>query len=176
MSSGPGTGAKRSNAYELFILVLTLLSLAIMVAMLLPLTEETISLLMLYDNLICVVFLADFAKNLFGPHGGREYFIRQRGWLDLLGSIPSLGLLRYAALLRLARMSRLVRISRLLRGDARHRLVDDLVRNRGQYAPSSPCCRHSSCIVVASVLVLQFESSAEGANIATGGDAFWGAS
>jgi voltage-gated potassium channel len=162
-----------SNAYELFILVLTLLSLAIMVAMLLPLTEETISLLMLYDNLICVVFLADFAKNLFGPRGGREYFIRQRGWLDLLGSIPSLGLVRYAALLRLARISRLVRISRLLRGDARRRLVDDLVRNRGQYAAFITVLSAFLVIVAASVLVLQVESSAQGANIATGGDAFW---
>ena len=125
MSGTTGAAAQAeehpSNAYELFILVLTVLSLGIMVAMLLPLTEETISLLMIYDNLVCVVFLADFAKNLFGRNGGREYFIHQRGWLDLLGSIPSLGILRYAALLRLARISRLVRISRLLRGDARHR-------------------------------------------------------
>jgi len=162
-----------SNAYELFILVLTVLSLGIMVAMLLPLTEETISLLMIYDNLVCVVFLADFAKNLFGRNGGREYFIHQRGWLDLLGSIPSLGILRYAALLRLARISRLVRISRLLRGDARHRLVDDLVRNRGQYAAFITVLSAFLVIVLASVLVLQFESSAEGANIASGGDAFW---
>ena len=80
---------------------------------------------------------------------------------------------RYAALLRLARISRLVGISRLLRGDARHRLVDDLVRNRGQYAAFITVLSAFLVIVVASVLVLQFESSAEGANIATGGDAFW---
>src|SRR4051794_10177108 len=42
-----------SNAYELFILVLTLLSLAIMVGMLLPLSEQTTSLLQAYDNVVC---------------------------------------------------------------------------------------------------------------------------
>ena len=46
MSSGPGTGAKRSNAYELFILVLTLLSLAIMVVLVLPVSDATRQLLL----------------------------------------------------------------------------------------------------------------------------------
>ena len=43
-----------------------------------------------------------------------DYFIGQRGWLDLLGSIPSLGLLtnagKFVGLFRLARLSRLARI------------------------------------------------------------------
>jgi len=51
--------------------------------------------------------------------------------------------------------------------------VDALVRNRGQYAAFITVLSAFLVIVVASVLVLQFESSAEGANIATGGDAFW---
>ena len=41
MSMVPSPGAKRSNAYELFILVLTLLSLGIMVLLLLPFSDAT---------------------------------------------------------------------------------------------------------------------------------------
>ena len=51
---------KTSNAYNIFILVLTVLSLAVMVAMLLPVSEETRHLLPIYDNLICIIFLVDF--------------------------------------------------------------------------------------------------------------------
>jgi hypothetical protein len=58
------TEHKTSNAYDLFILVLTVLSLLIMVGLLLPLNEATTTLLTKYDNMICVVFLIDFALNL----------------------------------------------------------------------------------------------------------------
>jgi hypothetical protein len=56
--------AKRSNAYELFILVLTVLSLGIMVVLVLPVSDATTQLLTYYDNAICVVFLIDFFGNL----------------------------------------------------------------------------------------------------------------
>ena len=48
---------KTSNSYNIFILVLTVLSLAMMVVMLLPVSEATFKLLTVYDNLICVIFL-----------------------------------------------------------------------------------------------------------------------
>ena len=83
--------AERSHAYELFILVLTVFSLMIMVVLLLPLSEPTLELLRTYDNLICVVFLFDFFLNLFQAPSKGEYFFGRRGWLDLIGSIPSLG-------------------------------------------------------------------------------------
>ena len=55
------TEHKTSNAYDLFILVLTVLSLLIMAGLLLPLNEATTTLLTKYDNMICFVFLIDFA-------------------------------------------------------------------------------------------------------------------
>ena len=83
---------KPSNAYNIFILVLTVLSLAIMVVMLLPVSSATLQLLSFYDNLICFIFLIDFFLNMRAAGKKSDYFIGQRGWLDLLGSIPSLGL------------------------------------------------------------------------------------
>jgi len=168
---------KHSNAYNIFILVLTVLSLAVMVVMLLPISDATLQLLSVYDNLICVIFLIDFALNLRGASKKSDYFIKERGWLDLLGSIPSLGLLtnfgKFAGLFRLARLSRFARITRLLRGENKKALVKDVLENRSRYALFITILLTILVLTVASVLVLQFESQSPDGNISTGGDALW---
>jgi len=168
---------QHSNAYNIFILVLTILSLGVMVVLLLPLSDATIQLLTVYDNLICVIFLIDFYLNLRGAAKKSDYFIKERGWLDLLGSIPSLGLLtnvgKFAGLLRLARLSRLARIARLLRGENKKSLVKDVLEHRSHYAAFITILLTILVLTVASVLVLQFESQSPEAKIVTGGDALW---
>jgi voltage-gated potassium channel len=141
--------------------------------LLVPLDPATIEVLLFYDNLICFVFLADFANSLRMAHPKRAYLVDRRGWLDLLGSIPSLGLLRFTALFRLARLSRLARITRLLRGSNKKALIRDVVTNRGQYAIFITVLSIVIVLGSASVLVLQFETRSPDANITTGGDALW---
>ena len=162
-----------SNPYNLFILVVTIFSLAVMVLLLLPLDAETHELLWFYDNAACVIFLIDFAYNITGARPRRAYFIGQRGWLDLLGSIPSFGFFQLTALLRLARLSRLARVGRLLGGNSRKELVHDMVVNRGQYATFVTILLGGMVLAISSLLVLQFESRSPDANIVTGGDAIW---
>jgi voltage-gated potassium channel len=164
---------EHGNSYNIFILVLTLFSLAIMAVLLLPLDDDTRDLLTLYDNVICVIFLGDFAMNLAGARPRSAYFIKQRGWLDLLGSIPSFSFIPFTALFRLARLSRLVRISKLLGGKNRKALITDVLHNRGQYATFITVLAAGMVLSVASVLILQFESVDPDANIQTGGDAIW---
>jgi voltage-gated potassium channel len=165
---------EESHAYDLFILVLTVLSLGIMVAMLMPLGDSTIGLLQFYDNLICVIFLLDFTIQMRASHPKSHYFLHQRGWLDLLGSIPSFGVaFRYTGLLRLARLSRLARISRLLKGKQRADLARDVLENRSRYALFITVLTTMVVLCLASVFVLGFESDAPGANITTGWNAFW---
>ena len=136
-----GTTLKHGNSYNIFILVLTVMSLAIMGLLLLPLDEDTEQLLRVYDNVICIVFLGDFAMNLLGSHPRRRYFIRQRGWLDLMGSIPSVGgAFRFAGLLRLARLSRLARIAKLMRGEAKKGSSPTSCTTAASTRPSSRCC------------------------------------
>ena len=169
------TLVQHSSAYNIFILVLTILSLAVMVLMILPLDEATLQILQVYDNLICGVFLIDFTVNITRARPKRAYWIDQRGWLDLLGSIPSFGgdVFRFAALLRLARLSRLARIGRLLSGKAKTALIKDIVDNRGQYAIFITLLLMLVVLTTSSVLILQFESTSPDANIQTGGDALW---
>jgi voltage-gated potassium channel len=168
---------EHGNAYSIFILVLTVFSLAVMVLLILPVSPAEHDLLLLYDNAACVIFLMDFAFNLTGAKPKRAYFIGQRGWLDLLGSIPSLGFLRITALLRLARLSRLARITRLLRGQAGKDLVLDVLHNRSQYAAFITILLAGMTLSIASLLVLQFETAAmdtnPNVNITSGGEAIW---
>ncbi len=161
------------NAYNIFILVVTVMSLVIMVSMLLPLAPQTMSLVKFYDNEVCIIFLVDFILNFLGAERKSDFFFKERGWLDLLGSIPSFGLFQYASLLRLFRLSRLARITRLLRGQRKKELVRDVVNNRSQYAAFITVLMALIVLSVASVLVLEFESTSPDANIKTGWDSFW---
>jgi voltage-gated potassium channel len=165
---------EHGNAYNIFILVLTIYSLVVMALLVLPVLDDgTRQMLNIYDNVICLIFLADFAYNLTGSKPRRAYIIHQRGWLDLLGSIPSFGFFQLTALFRLARLSRLARIRRLLGGQNRRELVRDVVQNRGQYASFITILAAGMVLSVSSVLVLQVESRSLDANITTPGDALW---
>jgi voltage-gated potassium channel len=173
MTGSAVTLRHHGNAYNIFILVLTVLSLAMMAAMLLPLDPQVLETLRFYDNLVCLVFLADFAYNLAGSRPRREYVVHRRGWLDLLGSIPTFGVFPYTALLRLFRLSRLARIGRILGGQDKKQLLEDVVRNRNQYAFYITILLVIVVLTVSSVLVLQFELASPEANITTGGNALW---
>jgi voltage-gated potassium channel len=158
----------------MFILVLTLISLVIMVVMLLPLDDATIGLLQVYDNLICAIFLIDFFINLRAAPKKSDYLIKGGGWLDLLGSIPSLGVtFKYSGLFRLARLSRATRIARAMRGKSRGALIADVLKKRRNYAAAITVLLTITILVTASVLVLQFESGSPEAVITTGWDALW---
>jgi voltage-gated potassium channel len=170
----PSPTRQFSHAYELFILVLTVMSLVVMVVMLLPVDDSTLGMLQFYDNLICVIFLIDFALRISRSHPRSQYFIKERGWLDLLGSIPSLGVaFRYTALFRLARLSRLARIMRLMKGKQRKELARDVLENRSKYALFITVLSAMVVLGTASVLVLQFESRSADSDIQNGWDAFW---
>jgi voltage-gated potassium channel len=164
----------RSNAYNLFILVLTMVSLVIMIAMFLPLNNATKGLLQAYDFLICVFFLIDFIVTLKAASSKSTYFIQERGWLDLVGSIPTVGIyFKYGSLLRLARLSRAFRIAENLGRKGRGDLMRDVLQNRSQYAGFIIILLAIIILAFASILVLQFESASREANIKTGWDAFW---
>jgi voltage-gated potassium channel len=169
----PDIVGKHGNAYNIFILVLTVFSLLIMALQLLPLTQAELDLLLVYDNAVCVIFLLDFAMNLVRAKPKRAYFIGERGWLDLLGSIPTFGFFQATALFRLARLSRLARITRLLRGQAGKDLVIDVLANRSQYATFITILLAGMVLSIASLIVLEVESRSPDANITSGGDALW---
>ena len=176
MASEPALLHGRSNAYNIFILILTIFSLVIMVALFLPLNKATIDLLQFYDNLICAFFLFDFFLTFRAAPSKTGFFIRDRGWLDLVGSVPSFGIVvpyKLIGLLRLARLNRARRIARHLGVQRRGELLRDILKNRSKYASFLVGILAIVVLSSASVLVLQFESADRKALITTGWDAFW---
>ena len=178
MAQSKASPKPKSNSYTIFIFVLTIFSLVVMVVMLIPwLDDATVQVLSMYDNLICFIFLIDFFINLRNSPKKSDYFIKDRGWLDLLGSIPSLGLFtnagKYAGLFRLARLSRLARIARLMKGGGKEALIKDVLANRSRYTGFITILMTIIVLTTCSVFVLQFESKSPDANIKSGADALW---
>lgn len=106
---------KRSEAplgvwqyFMLFLSVFALLFLAVQTF--LPVDARGESLFRMVDNLLCIVFFADFLLQLVRTRPRRKYL--KWGWLDLLSSIPILPEFRIA---RLARVIRIIRVLRAAR-------------------------------------------------------------
>ncbi len=165
---------RRSNAYNLFVFILTIFSLIIMVLLFMPLGQATLGLLRFYDNLICIFFLIDFLILLRKAPNKVEYFFHRGGWLDFLGSLPSVGVwYGLSGLWRLARLSRLMRIRRSLHGQGRKEFAENINQNRSAYTMFIAILTMIIILASASVLVLEFESQSPEASIITGWDALW---
>jgi voltage-gated potassium channel len=168
------TGLLKSNSYTIVVLILTLFSLAIMaVQFMLPEGTETWKLVNFYNNLTCIFFLADFAMHMIAEPRKRDYFIGQKGYFDLLGSVPSFGFSQYTALLRIFRLSRLFRLRRFMNPENRQLLKNEILDNRGSYAALITVILVFLVISTGSIFVLYFESKSPDANITTPGDSMW---
>ena len=155
-----------SGVYELFIVALTVFSLAMLAAYyLIPLTEATEQALLWIDLPISLIFLADSLGCLRRADDKRAYL--KWGWLDFLGSIPLILPLRIARLARLIRAWRTLRLRRL------SQVGKDLDRNRAESAALITVFLALVVLTMATVAVLEFESEVPQANIRSAGDAFW---
>jgi voltage-gated potassium channel len=96
----------RTSSYEIFIGGLSVLSILNLVLLLLPLSDEVKVLILIVDGALTVIFLIDFSIRLFAAPVKSRYFFKGGGWLDLIGSLPTL---------RIFRLFRVLRVSRLLR-------------------------------------------------------------
>ena len=149
---------------ELLVLVLSLYSLGALTAeLLVPLEPETVRLLDRIDNVVCGVFLMDFAVHLWLAPSRRRFL--RLGWIDLLSSIPSIGWLRWG---RVFRVLRILRALRSFQAVADHFRTD---RARGTFVAVG--LLSLIAVLLATLAVFSFERTAPGANIHTGGDALW---
>ncbi|KPK03622.1 MAG: hypothetical protein AMJ56_18790 [Anaerolineae bacterium SG8_19] len=182
MEKGPGPQNPAANVtvvhgrpsnYELFILGLTIYSLVVAAAIILVANPAVDSILYWSDFLVCLIFLIDFLVTLRQAPGNMNYFLRQGGWLDLLGAIPAVPGLPWTALFRLARLNRFVRIFQGMRAGDQDEIN---AKSRGSRAGTvllSMVLFALVLLTVASLVILRFERGAPGANITTGATAFW---
>lgn len=156
-----------SPAYLLFMLILSVCTLAILAASSLPgVTPETRSILEYADNAICLLFFLDFFVSLSLAEDRRRYFLRW-GWLDLLSSVPMIDALRWG------RFGRILRIIRVLRGLRAAKIIAELLfQHRAKSVFLATCLLSILLVVSSAVAILQVESATQG-NIKTAEDAIW---
>ena len=156
----------QAPGYEIFIGILSLVSLFNLLISVWPNIDPQVQdIAHIIDVPITLIFLVDFANRLRRSHPPRVYFIDQRGWLDLLGSLP--------AGFRLFRIFRVVRVARLLREYGARNIFRSFIAHRADNALLVVMLLVLLVLEFGSISVLYFEQNAPGANITTGGDALW---
>jgi len=153
--------------YDVFIIVVTVLSIINWVFLLIPanLGSDTRSLLIFMEPIFIVILLLDFALRLRLAKGARWHYMHHGGgWFDLLGSLP------YGRILRLFR---LVRVLQAFHHYGWKDTVKWFVVNRAQGTLFLVMAFLLIVLEGGGLLVLYFEAGAPGSNIETGGEALW---
>jgi len=166
--------ADESPIYELFIGLMTIISLFIVFFQLVVRAPQVDTILTSSDTLVCLLFLWDFARSYRRAPSKRDYMFGERpgrtlphGLFDLLGSIPGFSLLRVLRIFRVARLTRLVRAS------GSRGLAVEFFRRRAESAVYVIILTSFVVLLVGSSLIALVEPPVDGSNIKTGGDAFW---
>lgn len=157
----------KSTSYEIFILLLSILSLANIVIFVIPGVDPLVKgVIAIMDIFITAIFMLDFLYRLFTADSKSDYVLRQYGWADMLSSLP------FQAT-KVFRVFRVIKIVRLSRAFGPGTLVRELRENR---AGSALFLTIFFVIVVLEFgggLIVAVEADVPGANIQTPGDGVW---
>jgi voltage-gated potassium channel len=158
---------RRLPTYELLILALSLYALAALaVEVIIPLDPATRQILNWADAVVCMMFFFDFALHLKRAERPGQYFVTW-GWIDLLSSVPTIGILR------IGRVTRVFRIFRVLRGVRATKLIASLILERKAESAFLAVSLVSLLLMIFSAIgILHLENTPE-ANIKGPGDAVW---
>jgi voltage-gated potassium channel Kch len=158
------TGEQGISSYELFISALSVLSILNLVLLVLPISSQVKQLILIVDVALTVIFLSDFTVRLVSAPAKSRYFFRGGGWLDLIGSLPTL---------RIFRLFRVLKVSRLLHRYGLRNVLRELVRDPAQGGLLLAAFFAIVTLEFGCMFVLGVEQNAPGANILTGPEALW---
>lgn len=156
----------KSTGYEIFIGILSVLSILNLVLMLLFRDPALDTVLGAMNGLFSMIFLIDFSYRIFTAPSAATYFFRHFGWADLLASLPF-------AQLKILRVFRLIRVYRLLRTTGIRAIGRTLVKDRAGSALYVLLLMGILVLQFGSLTMLALEQHAEGANITSASDALW---
>jgi voltage-gated potassium channel len=154
------------TSFDVFVLALSVLSLVNIALVIAPLRSAVTDVVLIVDGVLCAIFLADFLVRLRRAPRKRTYFVDERGWLDLLGSLPFPGL-------RLARLFRIARVGRIVRRYGVRGVWRMVAADRAGSALLATLFLTIVVLQFGSMLVLGAEARAQDANIRTASDALW---
>jgi voltage-gated potassium channel Kch len=152
--------------YEIFVLLVTLLSIVNNVVWLFPLEPLTRNVIQIIEYGISIFLILDFLFRLLRARYKKEYFFHFFGWLDLVGSLPVFGL-------RLARLARPLILGRKIRKDEFSMMGGVIVRQRAQSTLLAAIFVALLVFEISGITILRAESHSPEANIQTAGDALW---
>lgn len=145
------------------------LSLYVLVVLLLDgffnLSKETQKLLEHIDVFVCLFFFTDFSLGLIKAKNKLDYM--KWGWIDLVSSIPMVGIFRAGRIFRLVRLLRIVRAFKNI-----HQFFEYIFRNKAKGTFTMVGVLAFMLIIFSSIAILQVEDSPQ-SNIKTAEDAIW---
>lgn len=160
------TTEMKSTSYELFIGVLSLLSIFNLVLILAAPDPLIVEMAVSMDVFLSLIFLADFVFRLSTAESKRDYVLKQFGWADLLASLP----LPQAKVLRIFR---LVRVLRLMRRYGARRMISEFFGNRAGSALLTVFLLIILLLEFGGMAMLKVEARSPEANISSASDAIW---
>ncbi len=158
----------RSPSYEIFILVISILSfITIFLLLATPVvTYEYIrQVLMVADVAFCAIFLFDFLWNLYRARNRWKYL--RLGWMDLVGSVP------FIYPLRVFRMRRVLDATNYLRGMSPEEMTKRFRGNPARGTLFFTIVITLVIVFIASTLIVQFERRGQDPMIVKGEEALW---
>ncbi|MCP2636100.1 ion transporter [Microbacterium sp. HD4P20] len=157
----------KNTAYEIFIGILSILSIVNLVLMYALASDPALQLVLSVMNaLFSAIFLGDFVYRISTAPSAMHYFFRGFGWADLLASLPF-------AQLKILRIFRLIRVYRLMRDLGPRTVWKTLIHDRANSALMTLLLMGILVLQFGSLAILAVEEDAEGANIASASDALW---
>lgn len=158
--------SEKLGTLNVIVIILTFYVLgALIVDTVFVLPYEINRLLNFIDTLICAFFLLEFSIRFFRADEKLKFM--QWGWIDLLSSIPMIGIFRIGRILRLIRLIRIVRAFRSTK-----KLIIHIFANKVQGALTSVSILAILLIIFSSIAILQVETDPN-SNIKTAEDAIW---
>ncbi|MFB7892830.1 ion transporter [Microbacterium sp. NPDC056044] len=157
----------KNTAYEIFIGVLSILSIGNLVFMYIIAGDTALELVLSVMNaLFSAIFLGDFIYRISTAPKASRYFFRGFGWADLLASLPF-------PQFKILRLFRLLRVFRLLRELGPRTVWTTLIHDRANSALMTLLLMGILVLQFGSISILYVEEGADDANITSASDALW---
>lgn len=156
----------KGAGYELFIVCISILAIINLLIIWFTPNIEMDKVIIIINFVLGIFLLADFFYRLFSSASKTKYFVREFGWLDLLGSIPINGM-------QVFRIIRTIRIIRFLKQIGAREFSLDLRKGKAASAMATVTFLVILVLQFGSYFIVGIEERSPSANITTPFDAIW---
>ena len=165
MGSAISSTGMKDIGYEIFIAMISILSVFNMIILWIPgMNQNTYSLITIMNAGLTISFLLDFLYRFITADSRTEYVIRNWGWADLLACAPQMRILRVFRIFKAYRIIHVIGLQKIIR---------HLLDNRAETAIYILVFSVISIIEAGAFFILIAEDGNSEANILSATDAIW---